>query len=80
MFLLLFLGYTLFTGKNNKTINLLWMLAIQNLDNLGMWSRGGMRLAFLYEQLNLTSSSHVGAVGGYMTLVVVIYFFLIFLS
>jgi len=39
-----------------------------------------MRLAFLYEQLNLTSSEHVGTVGGYMTLLVVIYSFLIFLS
>ena len=39
-----------------------------------------MRLAFLYEQLNLTSSEHVGSVGGYMTLLVVIYYFLIFLK
>jgi len=29
-FLLLLLGYTLFAGKNNKTINLLWMLAIRD--------------------------------------------------
>jgi len=28
-FLLLLLGYTLFASKNNKTINLLWMLAIR---------------------------------------------------
>jgi len=79
-FLLLLLGYTLFVGKNNKTINLVWMLAIQNLDDIGTWSWGGMRLAFLYEQLNLTSNSLVGAIGGYMTLLVVIYIFLIFLS
>jgi len=70
-FLLFLLGYTLFAGKNNKTINLLWMLAIQDLADIGTWSWGGMRLAFLYEQLNLTSSSHVSAVGGYMTLLVV---------
>jgi len=37
-FLLFLLGYTLFTGKNSKTINLLWLLAIQNLDELGEWS------------------------------------------
>jgi len=36
-FLLLLLDYTLFAGKNNKTINLLWMLAIRNLDDLGTW-------------------------------------------
>jgi len=77
-FLLLLLGYTLFAGKNNKTINLMWMLAIQDLDDIGTWSWGGMRLAFLYEQLYLTSSEHVGVVGGYMTLLVVIYYFLIF--
>jgi hypothetical protein len=74
-FLLLLLGYTLFAGKNSKTINLLWLLAIRNLDELGEWSWGGMGLAFLYEQLSLTSSSHVGAVGGYMSLLVVIYIF-----
>ena len=79
-FLLLLLGYTLFAGKNSKTINLLWMLAIRNLDELGEWSWGGMGLAFLYEQLSLTSSSHVGAVGGYMSLLVVIFFCLIFLT
>jgi len=37
-FLLLLLGYTLFVGKNNKTINLLWMLEIRDLDDIGMWS------------------------------------------
>jgi len=79
-FLLLLLGYTLFAGKNNKTINLLWMLAIRDLANIGTWSWGAMRLAFLYEQLNLTSNSNVGSVGGYMSLLVVIYFFLLFLS
>ena len=77
-FLLLLLGYTLFSGKNNKTINLLWMLAIWDSANIGMWSWGAMGLAFLYEQLNLASSSHVGSVGGYMSLLVVIYFFLLF--
>jgi len=78
--LLLLLGYTLFAGKNNKTINLLWMLTLQNLDDLGKWSWGGIWLAFLYEQLSPTSSSHVGAVGGYMSLLVVIYFFSYFLK
>jgi len=77
-FVLLLLGYTLFAGKNSKTINLLWMLAIQDLANIGTWSWDAMGLAFLYEQLNLTSSSNVGSVGGYMTLLVVIYFFFFF--
>ena len=78
---MLLLGYTLFAGKNNKTINLLWMLAIRYLANIGTWSWGAMGLAFLYEQLNLTSSPHVGSIGGYMSLLVVIYiFFLLFLS
>ena len=77
--LLLLLGYTLFAVKNNKTISLFWMFAIRNLDDIGTWSWGGMRLAFLYEQLNLTSSEHVGSVGGYMTLLVVIYYFFFFL-
>ena len=74
-FLLLLLGYTFFVGKNNKTINLLLLFVIQNLDELGGWSWGGMGLAFLYEHLSLTSSSHAGAVGGYMSLLVVIYIF-----
>ena len=78
-FLLLLLGYTLFAGKNSKTINLLWLLALQDIDELGSWSWGGMGLAFLYGQLSLTSSPHVGACGGYMSLLVVIFiFFLIF--
>ena len=38
-----------------------------------------MGLAFLYEQLSLTSDSYVGSCGGYMTLLVVIIVFLIFL-
>jgi len=49
-FLLLLLGYTLFAGKNNKTINLLWMLATRDLANMGTWAWGAMGLAFLYEQ------------------------------
>jgi len=77
-FLLLLLGYTIFAGKNSKTINLLWMLAIRDLDEIGMCSWGGMGLAFLYEQLNLTSSPHVGSIGGYMSLLVVIFFFFFF--
>jgi len=78
--LLLLLGYTLFASKNNKTINLLWMLAIRDLANIGPWAWGAMGLAFLYEQLNLTYSSYVGSVGGYMTLFVVIFYFLLFLN
>jgi hypothetical protein len=77
-FLLLLLGYTLFAGKNSKTISLLWMLAIRDLANIGTWSWGAMGLAFLYEQLNLTSDANVGSVVGYMSLLVVIYFFLFF--
>jgi len=38
VFLLLLLGYTLFAGKNNKTINLMWMLAIRDLANIGTWA------------------------------------------
>jgi len=76
--LLLLLGYTLFASKNSKTISLLWMVAIRDFPNIGTWSWGTMGLDFLYEQLNLTSSEHVGSVGGYMTLLMVIYYFLIF--
>ena len=39
---------------------------------------GGMRLAFLYEQISLTSDSSVASIGGYMTLLVVIFVFLLF--
>jgi hypothetical protein len=46
---------------------------------VGDWSWGGMPLAFLYEQFSLTSDSAVKVVGGYITLLVVISFFLIFL-
>jgi hypothetical protein len=78
-FLLLLLGYTIFAGKNSISVNLLWLLALQDLDKLGDWSWGTMTLAFLYDQLSFTSDSAVKALGGYMTLLVVIYFFLIFL-
>jgi len=37
-----------------------------------------MGLAFLYEQLSLTSDSSVASCGGYMTLLVVIFVFLLF--
>jgi len=77
-FLLLLLGWTIFPGKNNKNINLLWLLALQDMDELDSWSWGGMRLAFLYEQLSLTSDSYVASFGGYMTLLVVIFVFLLF--
>jgi len=46
-FLLLLLGWTIFSGKNSKNINLLWLLALQDMDELDNWSWGGMRLAFL---------------------------------
>jgi len=45
---------------------------------VGDWSWDGMTLAFLYEQLSLTSDSAVKVVGDYMTLHVVISFFLVF--
>jgi len=56
------------------------MLAIRDLATIDIWAWGVMRLAFLYEQLNLTYNSHVGFVGGYMTLLVVIFYFLLFLN
>jgi len=34
-FLLLLLNYTLFAGKNSKTVYLLWLLGLQDLDELG---------------------------------------------
>jgi len=77
-FLLLLLGWTIFSGKNSKNINLLWLLTLQDMDELDSWSWGGMRLAFLYEQLYLTSDSSVASYGGCMTLLVVIFVFLLF--
>ena len=77
-FMLLLLGWTLFAGKNIKNINLLWLLALQDMDELDSWSWGGMRLVFLYEQLSPTSDSFVASCGGYMTLLVVIFVFLLF--
>jgi len=37
-FLLLLLGWTIFSAKNSKNINLLWLLALQDKDELGSWS------------------------------------------
>jgi len=34
VFLLLLLGWTIFSGKNNKNINLLWLFALQEMDEL----------------------------------------------
>jgi len=51
---------------------------LQDMDELDSWSWGGMGLAFLYEQLSLTSDSSVASCGGYMTLLVVIFVFLLF--
>jgi len=49
------------------------------LTLVDMWHAGfGMGLAFLYEQLSLTSDSFVASCGGYMTLHVVIFVFLLF--
>ena len=67
-FLLLLVGYTIFANKNNKSVNLIWLKAFQNLDTLVEWSWGGMTLAFLYSQLYLTSGAKISGVGGYMTL------------
>ena len=49
-----------------------------DLANIGTWSWGAMGLAFLYDQLSLTSDSSVASIGGYMTLLVVIIVFLLF--
>jgi hypothetical protein len=76
-FLLLLLGYTIFAGKNNRSINLLWLSALQDMDDLSDWAWGAMGLAFLYVQLSLTSDSYMASCGGYMTLFVVIIVFLI---
>jgi len=51
---------------------------MQYMDELDNWSWGGMALAFLYENLSLTSDSYVASCGGYMTLLMVIIVFLIF--
>jgi len=75
-FLLILLGWTIFSAKNSKNINLLSLLALQDMDELDSWSWGVMGLAFLYEQLSLTSDSSVASCGGYMTLLVVIFVFL----
>jgi len=56
----------------------LLLLALQDRDELDSWSWGGMGLAFLYEELSLTSGSSVASCGGYMTLLVVIFVFLLF--
>ena len=74
-FLLLLIGWTLFACKNSRSINLLWLQDMEELDN---WAWGAMRLAFLYEQLSLTSDSSVASCGGYMGLFVVIIVFLLF--
>lgn len=60
-FLLLLLGWTIFSRKNSKNINHLWLLAMQDMDELDGWSWGGMGLAFLYEHLSLTSDSSVAS-------------------
>jgi len=39
-FLLLLLGWTLFAGKNNKSINLLRLRALQDIDDLSDWAWG----------------------------------------
>jgi len=77
-FLLLLLGWTLFARKNNRSINLMWLLTLQDMDELDNWAWSAMRLAFLYEQLSLTSDSSVASCGGYMSLLVVIIVFLLF--
>jgi len=77
-FLLLLLGWTLFARKNNRSINLMWLLTLQDMDELDNWAWSVMRLAFLYEQLSLTSDSSVASCGGYMSLLVVIIVFLLF--
>ena len=77
-FLLLLLGWTIFVGKKSKSVNLLWLLALQDMNELHSWSWGAMRPAFLYEELSLTSDPFVASCGGYMTLLVVIIVFLIF--
>jgi hypothetical protein len=35
MFLLLLLGYTIFAGKNSRSVNQLWFLPFQDFDKLG---------------------------------------------
>jgi len=55
-----------------------WLLALQDMDELDTWSWGGMRLVFLYDQLSLKSDSSMASCGGYMTLLVVIFVFLLF--
>ncbi|RHN69398.1 putative aminotransferase-like, plant mobile domain-containing protein [Medicago truncatula] len=44
------------------------MLVIRDLANIGTWPWSAIGLVFLYEQLNLTSDSNAGSVGGYMSL------------
>jgi hypothetical protein len=37
-FFLLLLGWTIFASKNNRSINMLWLLALQDMDELDSWS------------------------------------------
>jgi hypothetical protein len=77
VFLLLLVGYTIFTNKN-KCVHLIRLTSFQDLDTLDEWSWGRMTLAFLYSRLSLTSNAKISVVGCYMTLLEVIFFFLFF--
>jgi hypothetical protein len=37
-FFLLLLGWTIFASKNSRSINLLWLLALQDMVELDSWS------------------------------------------
>jgi len=57
-FLLLLLGYTIFAGKNSISINLLWLRALQDMDE---WAAGhGARWDLLsYMSSYLLSPTHL---------------------
>ena len=55
-------------------VHMIWLTALQDLDTVHEWSWGGMTLAFLYFQLSLTTDLKINNVGGYMTLLEVIFF------
>lgn len=71
-FLLYLLGCTLFAGKSNKHMELIFLEAMEDLARMDHWLWGGMTLAHLYHYLHESTLASTKTMCSNITLLMVI--------
>lgn len=67
-YLLLMVGYTIFSDKSATAIPVKWVKLFEKYKDCGQWAWAPAALAYLYQQLHVGSHHKGRQLGGYATL------------